>query len=322
MLVQNYVALHGGKVSCESQKGDGAKFQVIIPILQKERDRKDIQFSTNYTKVSNQKEPVFLDSNEAKQDESSKKRKVLIVDDNSDLRDFLKSAMQDQFKITLAENGKEALKIVQNDQPDLILSDIMMPEMDGYELCKQIKSKGETSHIPVILLTALDDKSQELRGLVLGADEYLTKPFDVILLIQRIKTLIINREIVRDTALKIINYKGDNEEVLAENKMNDKFIKRMVQVVRENIANTEFSKDSFAQAMYISPSLLYKKVKSLTNQSPTNFIKSIRLNHSMELLKSKEHTITEVSEMCGFSSIGYFSTVFRKHFGKSPTQVN
>jgi YesN/AraC family two-component response regulator len=198
----------------------------------------------------------------------------------------------------------------------------MMPVMDGYEFCKRIKSKSETSHIPVILLTAHNGKSQELKGLELGADEYLTKPFDVTILKQRIKTLIINREVVRDAALKIINYKENEDEVLLENKMNNDFIKRMIQVVRENISNTEFSKESFAQAMYISPSLLYKKVKLLTNQSPTDFIKSMRLNHSIKLLKSKEHTITEVSELCGFSSIGYFSTVFRKHYGISPTHID
>jgi len=201
----------------------------------------------------------------------------------------------------------------------LVVSDIMMPNMDGFELCKIMKSTYETSHIPLILLTALSEKTDQLHGLGLGADDYLTKPFDMNLLIQRIKSIIRNRKVVREKALKLI--KEDSNEPILTNELNDKFVKRMLEVVRVNISNTEFDREEFASAMNVSSSLLYKKIKTLTDQSPTDFIKNIRLNHAVKLLQSGKHTVTEVSELCGFASLGYFSTVFSKHFGKTPSEI-
>jgi len=196
-----------------------------------------------------------------------------------------------------------------------------MPEMDGFELCRLLKSTYETSHIPVILLTALSGKAEQLHGFGLGADDYLTKPFDMTLLVQRIKSIIKNREAVKDKALRLIKGSGDDNEKVFANEHNDKFVKKMLDVVRVNIANTDFGKDDFASAMNVSASLLYRKVKSLTDQSPTDFIKMVRLDYALELLQSHKYNVTEVSELCGFSSIGYFSTVFKKHFGKSPNEI-
>jgi len=194
-----------------------------------------------------------------------------------------------------------------------------MPNMDGFELCRLIKSTFETSHIPVVLLTALSDKTEQLHGLGLGADNYLTKPFDMALVTQRIRSLIQNRKAVRKKALKLLDNKTN--ETLFVNDFNDKFIKKAVQVVRENMKNENFDKNEFASAMCVSPSLLYRKIKMLSALSPIDFIKSMRLTHAMELLKERKYTIMEVSEICGFSSIGYFSTVFKKHFGKSPSEI-
>jgi AraC-like DNA-binding protein len=155
----------------------------------------------------------------------------------------------------------------------------------------------------------------------LGADDYLTKPFDMTLLIQKIMSIIRNREAVKEKALKLIKGSvNDNEQILA-NEHNDQFLKKILEVIRANMANTEFGKDDFASAMNVSASLLYKKIKSLTNQSPTDFIKMVRLDYALELLHSHKYSVTEVSELCGFSTIGYFSTVFKKHFGKSPTDI-
>jgi len=195
----------------------------------------------------------------------------------------------------------------------------MMPNMDGFELCKIVKSTYDTSHIPVILLTALSEKTDHLLGLGLGADDYLTKPFDMAVLIQKIKSIIVNRGLVREKALRLINIAAS--EPILENELNDKFVKKMLIVAQANISNVDFDKDEFASAMNVSSSLLYKKIKSLTDQSPTDFIKTLRLKHAIELLQSRKYTITEVSELCGFASVGYFSTVFRKHFGKSPSEI-
>ncbi len=321
LLVKNYVNLHGGKINCISQLNEGSLFQVVIPTKKLDEapiERASIQHKDLQPPVTKQEfSPVV--PNEDEEPEASK-MKVLIVEDNEYLREFLKTAMEPQFQVYLAKNGVQAWELIEKQTPDLVVSDIMMPQMDGFELCRKIKSTYETSHLPVILLTALAGKAEQLKGLGLGADDYLTKPFDVSILQQRIRTLVKNREIIRDKALKVI--KGDDDDsAIVENELNDKFLKRMVEVVHENMANAQFSKKDFASAMHVSPSLLYKKVKSLTDQSPTDFIKMVRLNHSLDLLRTKKYNITEVSELCGFASVGYFSTVFRKHFGKSPTQM-
>lgn len=323
LLVKNYVSLHGGKISCDSQENVGSTFQLSMPVktitdtpeAAPKTDTVAFQMPDKSNAAPN---TVLLGEVKSK---TKPKVRILVAEDHEYLREFLKSAMDDEFQVELAEDGEQAWQLIQKTAPDLIVSDIMMPKMDGFELCEKLKSNYETSHIPIILLTALSNRTEQLKGLGLGADDYLTKPFDVSLLQQRIKTLIQNREIIRDKALKIIKHSDDNEVIL-DNELNDKFLKRMGEVVRENMANSEFSKDDFAAAMNVSPSLLYKKIKALTNQSPTDFIKSIRLDHSLDLIQSRKYSVTEVSELCGFSSVGYFSTVFRKHYGKSPTQVN
>jgi DNA-binding response OmpR family regulator len=245
--------------------------------------------------------------------------KVLIVEDNDDLLIFMKATLSNDFKVFTAVDGEKAWEFISKQIPDLVVSDIMMPNMDGFELCKIMKSTYETSHIPIVLLTALSEKTDQLHGLGLGADDYLTKPFDMSLLIQRIKSIIRNREVVREKALKLI--KGDSNEHILPNELNDKFVKKMLEVATTNISNSEFGKEEFASAMNVSSSLLYKKIKSLTDQSPGDFIKTIRLNHAVELLQSRNYTVTEVSELCGFASLTYFGIVFRKQFGKSPSEI-
>lgn len=319
LLVKNYVNLHEGKISCDSQLNQGSSFQVAIPTLKlnsPETELKVTKKEASQPVVSRQElSPSVLNED----DVNELNMKVLIVEDNEYLREFLKSAMEPQFQVYLAEDGEQAWKSIQKKAPDLIVSDIVMPNMDGFELCRKVKSTYETSHLPVILLTALAGKAEQLKGLGLGADDYLTKPFDVSILQQRIRTVVKNREMIREKALKLI--KVGEESVILENEHNDKFLKHMIEVVHKNISNAQFSKNDFAFAMNVSPSLLYKKIKSLTDQSPTDFIKAVRLNQALDLLRTKKYTITEVSELCGFASVGYFSTVFRKHFGKSPTQM-
>jgi DNA-binding response OmpR family regulator len=320
LLVKKYVEMHYGTISCVSEENIGSTFRMVIPF----KDFIDESDKAN-AKIE---EPVSFAANEADSqlllgsDEPSKlKMHILIVEDNDDLRNFMQYPLKADFEILLAEDGVVAWDIIQKQMPDLVVSDVMMPNMDGFELCRLIKSTYETSHIPIILLTALSGEADQLHGLGLGADDYLTKPFDMILLSQRIKSIIRNREIVKEKALKLIKGADNDEEQIFLNEFNDKFVKKMLEVVRANMANTEFGKEDFAFSMNISSSLLYKKVKSLTNQSPTDFIKMVRLDYALELLQSHKYTVTEVSEYCGFSSLGYFSTVFKKHFGKSPTQI-
>ena len=330
LLVKNYVMMHNGEIQLISKENEGSSFKIFIPnkIVDKAHETNiidvvndDIQYVVikdgNSQHVDEEKNGLAVVGDNSK---NEKKKYVLIVEDNNELQNFLKYSLQYQYEISIANDGSEAWDIVQKKIPDLIISDIMMPNMDGFEFCKLIKSTFDTSHIPVILLTALSDKAKQLEGLGLGADDYITKPFDMTILLQRIKTIVNNRDIVKEKALKLIKQSDDKQSIL-NNELNDKFVKKALNIVRENIANSEFSKEEFASSMCVSSSLLYKKIKALTNQSPSDFIKTIRLTHSLELLQSRKYSVTEISELCGFSSINYFSRTFKAYFGKTPTDI-
>ncbi len=318
LLVKNYVALHGGNISYSSQENIGSTFQVVIPFKSITGKSVAMNASSEISLTSSDVKYDFQQIQSETEIQTSKEMKVLIVEDNDDLLNFMRATLSNDFKVFTAVDGEKAWAFISEQIPDLVVSDIMMPKMDGFQLCKIMKSTYETSHIPIVLLTALSERTDQLHGLGLGADDYLTKPFDMNLLIQRIKSIIRNREVVREKALTLI--KGNSNEHILPNELNDKFVKRMLDVARANISNTEFDKEDFASAMNVSSSLLYKKIKSLTDQSPGDFIKTIRLNHAVELLQSRNYTVTEVSELCGFASLTYFGIVFRKQFGKSPSE--
>jgi len=312
LMAKQYVLLHGGDITCQSEENVGSTFQVTIPYG-------EVNHAQPFSKILNQFEKEDPEKEEEGDNSKSKKMRILVVDDNYDLRNFIKLALGKTFEVDLAEDGRQAWQMIQKTMPDLVVSDVMMPNMDGWELCRLLKSSYQTSHIPIILLTALSEQAEELHGIGLGADDYLKKPFDVSLLLQRIKTIIRNREIIKEKALKLMA--GHNEDPIVENENNDKFIKKALSIVHENMTESEFGKDEFASAMNVSASVLYRKLKSLTNLSPVDFIKTIKMNHAVELLQSGKYSITEVSELCGFTSLAYFSKVFRKHFGKSPTDI-
>ena len=319
LLAKKYVEMHNGKISCVSEENIGSTFKIVIPF-------KEVVKDNNYIDQIEAEQPTYSVEVSEKEDQSlqaavSEMMQILIVEDNDDLRKFMKYSLQSDFNVLEASNGDDAWDIIQRIIPDMIISDIMMPKMDGFELCQLIKSVYETSHIPVLLLTALSGKAEQLKGLGLGADDYLTKPFDMQLLRERIRSIIRNRVILKERTTKLMGVSETTNEPILANENNDKFIKKMLDVVQNNMTNVEFSKDDFASAMNVSASLLYKKSKSLTGQSPTDFIKTVRLDYALKLIRSKKYNITEVSELSGFSSIGYFSTVFKKHFGKPPTAI-
>jgi signal transduction histidine kinase/DNA-binding response OmpR family regulator/ligand-binding sensor domain-containing protein len=317
LLVKNIVVLHGGGIHFTSEEGVGSEFILTVPY--RKVDAKATLCQQVEPEELRAVEPIEDPQDYSDGDTPDKKMKIVVVEDNEELLRFLQLAFETEYDVLTAVNGIEGWELIQNELPDLVVSDVMMPKMDGFELCQLVKSTYETSHIPLILLTALTEKTRQLQGLGLGADDYLTKPFDTSLLQQRIRTIIQNRKAIREKALKLI--KTDNVVPVLSNTLNDQFLKRMLEVVQENMSNTAFNRDDFASAMHVSGSLLYKKIKALTNQSPVEFIKLVRMNRALELLQARKHSITEVSELCGFINAGYFSTVFKKHFGKSPSDI-
>lgn len=322
---KNYVAMHGGILTRISRENADSTIKIVVPVMKIGGDEgyesetsQTSRKTESETNVENEVEPKNCKPVE-KTTNVRPRTRLLIVEGDDDLRNFMRHALGDEFKVFAVSDGSNAWDVVRRRLPDMIVSGVMMSGIDGFELCRLVKSTYETSHIPVVLLTSLTEKARQLQALRLGADDYLTKPFDMDLLVQRIKSIIRNRRAIREKALKMLD--GDREETLFGNESNDLFVKDAVEVVRANMGNRNFGKEEFAVAMNISSSLLYKKLKSLTGLSIVDFIKSIRLNHASELLKTRKHTVTEISEMCGFSSLGYFSATFKKHFGKTPMEL-
>ncbi len=309
LMSQKYIALHHGKITVTSELDKGTTFDVTVP-LQAASSKEMAECKITHPS---------LDDPDSSENSGQNVYDILIVEDNQDLCEFMSRSLHDRFHITTAHDGQEAWEMIATLQPDLVVSDIVMPHMDGFELCRKIKSTYETSHIPVILLTALSDKTDQLHGLGLGADNYLVKPFDMALLASRIDSIIRNRRTVFQKAIQ--TKQNDTHTITHNNHINDEFIQKAIECVRANIANEKFGKEEFASTLALSPSLLYKKIKALTNLSVVEFIRSIRLNYAMEKLSSGEFNATEVSEMCGFSSLAYFSKVFKEYFGKTPTEI-
>ena len=248
-------------------------------------------------------------------------QRILIVEDNDELRAYLVNSLSPMYNVQACSNGKEALVIVKEYQPELILSDIMMPEMRGDELCTTIKNDIETSHIPVLLLTALGEEQNVLDGLHIGADEYIVKPFSVRILKASIANLLANRALLRS---KYANLEIDIEEktplAKCTNSLDWQFLSDVKKSIEDNIDNPAFSVDVLKDLHNMSRTRFYNKLKALTGLPPQEFIKNIRLKRATQLLKEGVHNITEISEMCGFSESKYFRQVFKKEYKMSPSQ--
>lgn len=311
LMTQKYVKLHGGAIEWKSEENKGSVFTVLLPGDTVVKTGTPVDRSPDPEETGRVVAPEVLDS--------PKDFTVLVVEDNQELQSFLKTALQDRFKVVVADDGIRGWEFMKDQLPDLVVSDVLMPGRDGFELCRLAKSTFETAHIPVILLTALSGEGDHLRGLGLGADDYITKPFDFELLAQKISSIIHNRRVVSERALQLSA--SPREEPLLGNEINDAFLQRAMEVVEAQLSNSGFNKELFAAEMNVSGSLLYKKIKSLTDQSPSDFIRNLRLARSLDFLQSGRYSITEVSELCGFTTVGYFGTVFKKHYGKSPSEV-
>lgn len=230
--------------------------------------------------------------------------------------------MLEQYNIQVCPNGKEALTIVKEYRPNLIISDIMMPEMRGDELCHILKNDIETSHIPIILLTALNTDKNIIEGLQSGADEYIVKPFNIGILRATIANLLTNRALLRRkyADLDLSNDQNTSDCINCSTDIDWKFIATVKKHVEDNMDNPSFNVDVLCNLLNMSRTSFYNKIKALTDQAPADYIRLIRLQHAAKLLKEQKHTVTEVSEMTGFSDAKYFREVFKKHFNMSPSQ--
>lgn len=325
-FTKGLVELHGGEIFVESQAEIGSKFVVRLPLNLKaspvQVENIKNEFLINSMK-SVEYEMHIADEEDVVQSDSSKESEIdkpiiLLVEDNKELRLHLKNDLADQYKVLQAKNGKEGLKMVKKHLPDLVISDVMMPLMDGFEMCRSLKTEFETCHIPVIMLTARSLEVDRIDGYDSGADAYLSKPFVTRVLRARIKNLIEAKKRLRKRFSEIGGIFPSNE--VTSNNIDEVFLDRATKVIMDNIDNVELRQEDIINEIGVGRSQFYRKINSLTGNNPSHFIRTIRLRYAAELLQKNNYSIKEVTHMTGFNSTAYFSKTFRELFDLTPTE--
>lgn len=319
MLVRKLVHLHNGKIYLESVEQQGTTVKVVFP-----KGYTHFRNSKFVTSLKSNKQIVLRGPASLKrtiQTNTELLQRILIVEDNDELRFYLTNSLSGIYNVQACSNGKEALIIIKEFWPELILSDIMMPEMRGDELCIAVKNDIETSHIPILLLTALGGEENLLEGLQIGADEYIVKPFSIKVLKARISNILANRALLHS---KYNNWDVMPEVTIptvdGENPLDWKFISEVRKNIEDNLGSSDFTVDTLCALQNMSRTSFYNKLKAMTGQAPADYIRIIRLKRAAQLLQEGEHSITEVAEMTGFNDSKYFREVFKKHFKVSPSK--
>lgn len=317
-LVKEVIQLHEGSVRVETKAGPGARFVVELPFVEEaETVREQSPAKDRLAETA----PFAVDTASAEPEAvpmgEDKRPTLLIVEDNDDLRMFIRNQLRRHYRVLERENGARGLEAAIEHAPDLIVSDWMMPEMDGVELCRRIKTDERTSHIPVILLTALATQDNKLVGLETGADDYLTKPFDSRELLIRVQNLIENRRKLRERFGRELRI-GPTD--IAVTSADEKFLMRVMKIVEDNLGNSEFGAEEFGREAGLSRMQLHRKLTALTGQSAGDFIRVMRLKRAAQLLEGQAATVSEIAYEVGFNSLSYFSKTFREQFGVSPNE--
>lgn len=311
-ITKEFVRLHQGSIAVESKPDWGTCFTVLLPV------NAPVPVMVTET-VSEQTVLHALHEEEMEPSENGKRKKpvILIIDDNDDIRFYLKDNMRASYIIYEADNGKDGWQKALQLQPDLIVSDVMMPDMNGMELCRKIKTEPQTSHIPVILLTARTAEEQKLEGFETGASDYITKPFSIEILQSRIRNLLAQQEAMRKLFQKQIEI---NPGEISVTSVDEQFIRQALEVVEKNISNTDFSVEDLSRALHMSRVALYKKLLSLTGKPPLEFIRTIRLKRAAQLLEKSQLNISEIAYEVGFNNPKYFARFFRREFNVLPSE--
>ncbi len=317
-LVESLVKLHHGEVTVKSKLKLGTTFNFQVPVEKLAYTKDELQksgFEQSKKIVSAEKKQSGLEVEDVITEKQSVK--ILLVEDNVELRNYIVRELNSVYVAESAENGKFAWEMIKNNPPDIIVSDVMMPEMDGFELCSKVKNEIRTSHIPVILLTAKTGTEDKTDGLEFGADIYIEKPFNSKILFAHIKNLIkLKSNLTKRFATEI----GIEVSEITRTTKDENFIRQAIRLTFKNLSNPEFGSNDLVKEMNVSRSLLYLKLKEVTGKSAGDFIQSIRTKEAARLLKSDQLTISEVAYQTGFNDPSYFSRCFKKHFGVSPKE--
>lgn len=327
-LVQRLVELHHGRIELESELSKGSTFSVFIPqneALYKKEELEDSDTDAEGVAVHsiNTRDMFYIDSetveySPSEEEAIDKKRgTILIVEDNQEIQHYLSKGLSDLFTTACASNGEEALNYIKDHEVDLIITDVMMPVMDGIKFTKLIKQNIRTCHIPVFILSAKTDLRDQLGGLQVGADDYIPKPFTLSVLTAKIQNLLRTRRRTYEHYSKSLDIEP---EKITFNEMDKELLEKAVNIVEKNMDNIEFSADDFAREMNMSRSNLHIKLKAITGESTIDFIRKIRFNEACRLLEDGRYNIAEVSTKVGFNTPSYFATSFKKYFGYLPTE--
>lgn len=324
-LTKELIELHSGKIGVESEEGKGSKFKLIFPLGKDHLKPEEIceEEADQYI----QKENLFPELEETAENlydndaisESSDKPVLLIVEDNPDVRKYIRMTLGNVYNICEAKDGDEGLEKSFESIPDLIISDIMMPKLDGFTMCKKLKTDTRTSHIPIIILTAKATMNDKLNGLEIGADDYIMKPFEAEELKARIKNLLEQRQRLHEHFRRYGLVDIEDKKITSVDR---KFIQQAVEIINKNISDTLFGVEKFAEDMAISKSLLFKKTSSLIGIPPIELIKRTRLNKAAKLIENNSGNISEIALEVGFNNPSYFTECFKKQFGVIPSQYH
>ncbi|MBL1214727.1 MAG: response regulator [Ignavibacteriae bacterium] len=316
-LVKELVDLHCGSITVESEPSKGSIFRISLPMdKSKLINAVELDEYSGYQSEKLNLVPEQL-SPEKQKIHFKDQPLILITEDNLDVQTFLNSILRADYKLIFASNGKDGYKKVREQMPDLIISDVMMPVMDGIEFCNKLKNDIQTCHLPIIMLTAKASEESKLRGLRTGADSYLTKPFNADELKIRINNIFEKRKKLWEHFRKDVLIEPSN---LTTTSMDEEFLARAIKVVNDNIDRFDFDTKKFAESLLISRAHLNRKIKGLTNLTPGEFIRSIKLKTAYQILSRKSATVTETAYQVGFNNLSYFTKCFKREFGTNPSE--
>ncbi len=333
-LTKELVELHHGEINVESEVGKGSTFKILLPLGKDHLKKEEIAEQNGNSKfeIRNLEFENFeskeidhrIEENSIEPEEAQPI--LLIVEDNADMRSYIRGYFEAGFRIIEAVDGVDGYEKSAEQIPDIIISDVMMPKMDGNVFCRKVKTDERTSHIPVILLTARASKESRIEGLETGADDFITKPFDGDELQVRVKNLIQQRQRIR----KLLEEKIQKSHSVIQidfadsgiTSMDEQFLQKVIEIVKEHHTDPEFNTKAFGRAIGLGRIQLNRKIKALTGQTTVSFIRTFRLNHAAELIKKKSATVAEIAYDVGFNSPSYFTECFRIYFGKLPSEMN
>lgn len=304
-ITKEFVKIHGGTINVESTLGSGTCFTVTLPVVE-----------VLHHQVGEVTSVIDAQPRQLEEDQATKKPILLLVEDSEDFRFYLKDNLKADYRIIEAKNGSDGWKLVLEYLPDLIVSDIMMPEMNGIDLCRKIKSDQRVSHTPVILLTARSGEEQKLEGFESGADDYITKPFNFEILVSRIRNLLGKREKLHQAFPSQLHVKASELKITS---LDEKFIQKAVKCVEDHISEPDFSVEDLSHELGISRAHFYKKIMSLTGKTPLEFIRMIRLQQAAQLLKKSQLTVAEIAYKVGFNNPKYFARYFKEAYKVLPS---